>query len=244
MQIQMKQSFRAVAAVLVLLLVSCALTFGQATATASLTGTVSDATGAVLPGATVTITNQQNGIKRTATSSSTGDYRFDSLPPGSYTVKASKTGFAVSTASGVVLAVGATTSENFAMKPGSENETVEVTAESPIIDVDKTSVSTEITPTQVENLPLSGRDAANLAYLAPGVIATDSYDPTKNRYAILSVNGQGGRNVNTTVNGIDNKDNTVGGAVMQLPMEAVQEFKISTQRFSAENGRSEGRRST
>jgi TonB dependent receptor len=64
--------------------------------------------------------------------------------------------------------------------------------------------------------------------------------PTKNRYAILSVNGAGGRNVNVTVNGVDNKDNTVGGPVMQMPLESVEEFHISTQRFSAENGRSEG----
>ncbi len=84
------------------------------------------------------------------------------------------------------------------------------------------------------------REVAKLAYLAPGVKATDSYDPTKNRYAILSVNGSGGRNVNVTVNGVDNKDNTVGGPVMQMPLEAVDEFQISTQRFSAENGRSEG----
>src|SRR5215472_16910711 len=89
-------------------------------------------------------------------------------------------------------------------------------------------------------MPMVGRDVANLAYLAPGVKATDSYDPTKNRYAILSVNGQSGRNVNVTINGVDNKDNTVGGPVMQLPLEAVQEFVISTQRFSAANGRSEG----
>jgi len=92
----------------------------------------------------------------------------------------------------------------------------------------------------VQELPLLGRDVANLAYLAPGVKATDSYDPTKNRYAVLSVNGQSGRNVNVTINGVDNKDNTVGGPVMQLPLEAVQEFVISTQRFSAANGRSEG----
>ena len=92
----------------------------------------------------------------------------------------------------------------------------------------------------MEELPLVGRDAANLAYLAPGVKAADSYDPTKNRYAILSINGSDGRNVNTTINGVDNKDNTVGGAVMQMPLEAVQEFQISTQRFSAENGRSQG----
>jgi len=87
---------------------------------------------------------------------------------------------------------------------------------------------------------LNGRDFANLAILAPGVKLVDSYDPTKNRYAVYAVNGSSGRNTNTTVNGIDNKDNTVGGAVMQLPLEAVQEFRISTNRFSAENGRSEG----
>src|SRR5207253_6529842 len=68
----------------------------------------------------------------------------------------------------------------------------------------------------------------------------DSYDPTKNRIAIFGVNGSSGRNVNVTVNGIDNKDNTVGGPVMQFPLEAIQEFVISTQRFSAVNGRSEG----
>src|SRR5262249_35147100 len=61
-----------------------------------------------------------------------------------------------------------------------------------------------------------------------------------NRYSILSVNGQDGRDVNVTVNGVDNKDNTVGGPVMQMPLEAVQEFVISTQRFSAANGRSQG----
>jgi hypothetical protein len=72
------------------------------------------------------------------------------------------------------------------------------------------------------------------------VKAADSYDPTKNRYAILSVNGEGGRNINVTINGVDNKDNTVGGPVMQLPAEAVQEFQVSTQRFSAVNGRSSG----
>ena len=128
----------------------------------------------------------------------------------------------------------------FHLVPGGVSETVEVTATAPLVDQTKTDVSTNITPEQITELPLIGRDIADLAYLAPGVKAADSYDPTKNRYAILSVNGEGGRNVNVTVNGVDNKDNTVGGPVMQLPAEAVQEFQISTQRFSAVNGRSAG----
>jgi hypothetical protein len=130
--------------------------------------------------------------------------------------------------------------QNFTLNPGGVTETVEVTATAPLIDQTKTDVSTNITPQQITDLPLIGRDIADLAYLAPGVKAADSYDPTKNRYSILSVNGDGGRNVNVTVNGVDNKDNTVGGPVMQLPAEAVQEFQVSTQRFSAVNGRSAG----
>ena len=136
--------------------------------------------------------------------------------------------------------VGQTATVNATLTPGATTEIVEVTDVAPLMELDKTSVSQNITPTEVVDLPMIGRDVANLAYLVPGVKAADSYDPTKNRYAILSVNGESGRNVNVTVNGVDNKDNTVGGPVMQLPLEAVQEFQISTQRFSAENGRSEG----
>ncbi|HYL09742.1 MAG TPA: TonB-dependent receptor, partial [Candidatus Acidoferrales bacterium] len=79
-----------------------------------------------------------------------------------------------------------------------------------------------------------------LAYLAPGAKATAPWDPTKARVSGVGINGSNGRNMNITVNGVDDKDNTVGGPVMQLPLEAVQEFNISTQRFSAANGRSAG----
>ena len=126
------------------------------------------------------------------------------------------------------------------MKTGTVATSVEVNAANQLLDMEKTDSSAAVSPQQIVDLPLNGRDIANLAILAPGVKMVDSYDPTKNRYAVYAVNGSSGRNTNTTVNGIDDKDNTVGGAVMQLPLEAVQEFKISTSRFSAENGRSEG----
>ncbi len=211
----------------------------QATASGVIQGTVLDNSQAVIVGAEITATNMGNGAKRVITTSATGDYRFDLLPAGKYTVQISKKGFGTSSQT-VELLVGQTNTVNATLAPGSANEVIEVQASAPLLDVQKTSVSQVITPKEVEDLPLAGRDAANLAYLAPGVKATDSYDPTKNRYAVLSINGSDGRNINTTVNGVDNKDNTVGGAVMQLPLEAVQEFQISTQRFSAENGRSQG----
>lgn len=224
---------------LLAMLVCSAKLLGQATATGTISGTVADPSQAVIEGASVTVTNVATGVSRTATTNQNGEYRFDFMTAGRYTVKISKQGFA-GIVENVELLVGQTASANALLKPGAATTTVEVTAQSPLVDVQKTSVSEEITPSQVEEMPLIGRDVANLAYLVPGVKETDSYDPTKNRYAILSVNGDGGRNVNVTVNGIDNKDNTVGGPVMQMPLESVQEYKISTQRFSAENGRSEG----
>ncbi len=223
----------------VALLASNANMFAQATATGTIQGTVFDQTQAIVAGAEVVITRKATGETRTAASDNSGNYRFDFLPADSYTVKVSKPGFS-SRVQDVDVLVGKTITANAVLTPGSTTEIIEVTGSAPLVDMDKTSVSQDITPSEVEQLPMVGRDVANLAYLAPGVKAADSYDPTKNRYAILSVNGAGGRNVNVTVNGVDNKDNTVGGPVMQLPLEAVQEFKISTQRFSAENGRSEG----
>lgn len=213
--------------------------FGQATASATIQGTVTDKSGAVVSGAEVAVKNKGNDVTRTATTSDTGYFRFELLPAGNYAVTITKAGFSTVTETLETL-IGQVATVNAELKPGTASEVIEVTSEMPLIDQAKTSVSQNITPTEVAELPMVGRDVANLAYLAPGVKATDSYDPTKNRYAILSVNGENGRNVNVTVNGVDNKDNTVGGPVMQLPLEAVQEFQISTQRFSAENGRSEG----
>ena len=237
----MQKQVRGFACFMLLFLLALAGTysFGQATATGTIQGTVTDKSNAVVSGAHVTATFKATGLTRTATTNETGSYRFDLLQAGTYEVKIAKEGFAT-VAQTAELLVGQSASVNATLNPGAATTVVEVTGAATLVDVDKTSVSQNITPSEVSELPLVGRDAANLAYLAPGVKATDSYDPTKNRYAVLSINGSDGRNVNTTINGVDNKDNTVGGAVMQMPLEAIQEFQISTQRFSAENGRSQG----
>jgi hypothetical protein len=223
-----------------LVLSCCNFLSAQATATANIVGVVSDATGAAMPGATVTATNTATNEQRKTTSGSGGTYRFDLLPAGIYSIKCEAAGFSPTEVKNLELLVGTTATANIPMKPGTVTTAVEVTAGIQLLDVEKLDSSTAVTPKQIVDLPLNGRDIANLAILAPGVKMVDSYDPTKNRYAVYAVNGSSGRNTNTTVNGIDNKDNTVGGAVMQLPLEAVEEFKISTNRFSAENGRSEG----
>ncbi len=239
MENMMKKSIILPLAMVVVLLFASANLFAQATASAAIQGTVVDKSGAVITGAEVVITNKDTGASRATKSSDSGNYRFDLLPVGTYNVKISKSGFATRTQA-VELLVGQTVAVDAELQLGASSEIVEVTGQAPLVDATKTDVGMQITPSEVEHLPLLGRDVANLAYLAPGVRATDSYDPTKNRYAVLSIDGQDGRNINVTVNGVDNKDNTVGGTVMQLPLEAVQEFSISTQRFSAANGRSEG----
>ena len=212
----------------------------QATATGNIVGVVTDATGALLPAANVIATNQGTNAERTTISNASGQYRFDLLPVGIYSVRVEVSGFSTTQAKDLQLLVGSTLTVNMPLKAGTISTSVEVTALNQLLDTEKTDSSSSVSPQQITSLPLNGRDIANLAILAPGVKQVDSYDPTKNRYAVYAVNGSSGRNTNTTVNGIDNKDNTVGGAVMQLPLEAVEEFKISTNRFSAENGRSEG----
>src|SRR5215469_13411381 len=150
-------------------------------------------------------------------------------------------GFASALFDKVGLAVSQTTTIDAALEPSAQATAVTVEAVGALmVDTEKVDVSVPITTKQIEDLPLNGRDFVNLAYLAPGARPVNSYDPTKNRIGVFSVDGSNGRNVNVTVNGVDDKDNTVGGPVMQLPLEAVQEFNISTQRFSAANGRSEG----
>ncbi|PWT92439.1 MAG: hypothetical protein C5B56_02255 [Proteobacteria bacterium] len=213
----------------------------QVTATGALEGRVVDSSKAVVANAVVKLANDASGLRREAKSNEEGLFRFELLPAGQYTVSAEMAGFAKVTYQAVGVAVGNTTTVNVTLEPGKQTEVVTVEGSAaPLVDVQKTDVSFTITPAQVQDLPLNGRDFANLAFLAPGAKPVNSYDPTKNRIGVFGVNGSAGRNVNITVNGIDNKDNTVGGPVMQLPLEAVQEFSISTQRFSAANGRSEG----
>ncbi len=228
-------------ALLAVLVLSSASVYAQATASATLTGSVLDKTGAVIPNAEVRITNKDTGLTRRDSSNGVGVYRFELLPAGTYEVRVTAPGFATAVFANVGIGVAQTTTLDPKLEPSQQAEVVTVeAAATPIVDLTRTDVSLPITTQMVQDLPLNGRDFANLAYLAPGAKPVDSYDPTKNRIGVFAVNGSSGRNVNVTINGIDNKDNTVGGPVMQMPLEAIQEFNISTQRFSAANGRSEG----
>ncbi|HEX6719063.1 MAG TPA: carboxypeptidase regulatory-like domain-containing protein [Pyrinomonadaceae bacterium] len=219
----------------------CTNVSAQVTASGAISGTVKDKNQAAISNASVTIVNKSTGLSRSTTTNESGEYRVDLLPAGRYDIKVSASGFGEVAVENSEVLVGKTNNFDFTMEPGVQTATVTVTAgEGELVSREKTDISLNITPRDVQDLPLNGRDLGNLAYLAPGAKPVDSYDPTKRRISVFGINGSSGRNVNVTVNGIDNKDNTVGGPVMQFPLEAIQEFVISTARFSAVNGRSEG----
>ena len=152
-----------------LTLVLCANVSAQVTASGAISGTVRDKNQAAISNATVTITNKSTGISRTDSTNEGGEYRIDLLPAGRYDIKVSATGFGDVALENSEVLVGKTTNFDFTMEPGVQTASVTVTAaEGELVSREKMDVSLNITPRDVEDLPLNGRDLGNLAYLAPG----------------------------------------------------------------------------
>src|SRR5207244_10392341 len=137
--------------------------FAQATATGTIQGTVTDVSGAIVVGAQVQAVQKSTGSIRTTTTNDFGNFRFELLSASLYEIKTTKPGFGT-VVQKIELLVGTTVSVNSILKPGATGEVIEVTAGAPLVDTEKTGVSQSVTPSQVEDLPLVGRDAANLAY--------------------------------------------------------------------------------
>jgi hypothetical protein len=205
----------------------------------SLSGRVNDASGATLPGVTVTATNDATGFNRTVVTDADGTYKFLSLPPGTYTVVSDLAGFGTVTTKNVEVNVATERSLNVSLRPATVSEQITVTAEAPLVATSP-SVGTVVSQRELENLPLNGRQFANLGSLAPGTSLSVNSDPTKPGQLTIALNGGSGRNVNFLIDGGDNTDDTIGGALQNFNIEAVQEFKIQTMLYKAEYGRSSG----
>jgi len=213
----------------------------QTANTGAITGVVKDQSGAVVSGATVRATNVATGVVRTTTTNDSGIYELSSLTPAEYRVEVEAQGFAKYIQERVTVNVLSRVTVDPDLKPAGAAEQVTVTGESaPLVETTKTEVSGVIDQRQMENLPVNGRSFASLATLIPGATLQGSFDPTKARVGTFSVGGSTGRNLNISVDGADNKDNAVGGILQNFTMEGIQEFALSTQRFSAANGRSGG----
>jgi outer membrane receptor protein involved in Fe transport len=218
-----------------------ALSVAHAQQTAgNLTGRVVDAQSAALPGASVTALNESTGYTRTVVSDAEGIYRLTALPVGNYTVTVELAGFSRVEQKAIPVNVGQTVAIDFDLKLATLEETVTVTAESPMVSTTSSSVGGVVDVQTIEEMPLNGRQFANLAITIPGVGLGYHSDPTKSTQFSPQINGGNGRNVNYQIDGGDNNDDTVGGLLQLFPLEAIQEFNVLTSRYKAEYGRSNG----
>lgn len=197
--------------------------------TGSIEGTVTDAQGAVVPGATITVRGVGTGFSRTGNSGDSGHYKFLQLPPGVYEVKVTAPNFKASVANNIEVAVGSNVPLDVKLEPGGASETVTVTGGSEAtVDRTDNNVSGVVGAIQIANLPLNGRNFLDLARLQPGAETVDggSFDPTKANYTGVSMGGQAGRSTQITVDGGSVVDNIVGTTVQNFSQEIVQEFQV------------------
>jgi len=214
----------------------------QAT-TGSIRGTVADANGAVVAGATVTIKNEATGVEQTLNTNAQGIYSSGSLPPGLYTVTVAKTNFKKYVQTGVSIKIGVVSGVDVPLEAGAVSETVTVTSNSEeVLQTEQSQISGSIDSRRVEDLPSNGAGNGldTLALLIPGVVA-NRVGGTNTNGTGLSVNGNRGRSNNFQIDGADNNDLSVGGPALFIGFaDAVQEFQVITNNFDASYGRNQG----
>ncbi len=230
----------------VLLGVSAALCVAQRT-TAQLTGTISDASGAVIPAARLTVTNEQTGVKRESASNDLGYFTIPLLQPGKYRMTVEKDGFRPISRGGITLEVDQVARVDFVLEVGAVTEAVEVTANVSRVDTQTATLKEVVDQQRIRELPLNGRDATQLVLLLPGVYGTDDTSGLRQGGSARSIvqpgvssNGARSNMVNYTLDGAFHNDTyTNAGMAMPNP-DALQEFSVQTNSFSAEYGRSAG----
>jgi hypothetical protein len=213
--------------------------YGQAVSVngGAILGTITDASGANVSGATITITSKGEGSVQTLTTDKAGFYSVGPLIPGEYVVAISASGFQrleVTT----VIRTGTATPGSFKLRVGQSSETIEVTAGDIQVNTEQAGVSDVITREQIASLPVNGRNFLDLAQIEPGVQLTNgnTFDPTKSGYTGISVNGTSGRTTRILLDGQDITDETVGTTIFNVSQGAIAEFQLgrSTQDVAGE----------
>lgn len=222
-------------------------TLGVAQTTGTLSGVVTDQTGAVLAGAQVTVTNIATGVKRAVVTDTGGRFAASQLPPGTYEVAASMTGFESLIRSGVTLAIGQEAHVTLGLNIGSVREQVTVTGEAPIVNTSTSSVSGVVDEKRIEELPLNGRDFSQLPLVQPGVTAIRNGDVNVSKGYGTRIAMGGSRPDQTAwlldgtnVHSPSNFGTPGSAAGVMLGVEAVREFQVLTSDYSAELGGTSG----
>lgn len=219
---------------------------------ATLTGTVKDTTGGIIPNAQVAITDVATGVPRAITSDAAGLYTAPNLLPGTYEVRVTATGFTTALHKGLTLTVGAQQVLDFTMQVGQMSQMVEVTTEAPTVELTSSTLSAQVSAATVRELPLNGRSWTDLANLQPGVAGIETQanfaqgaDRGNRGFgAQVTISGARPQQNNYRVDGVSVNDYSNGppGSVMggTLGVDAIQEFSVLTSNFSAEYGKSSG----
>ncbi|HTA69466.1 MAG TPA: carboxypeptidase regulatory-like domain-containing protein [Bryobacteraceae bacterium] len=220
----------------ILLLISAALLFAAGaiaqTSEAEMTGAVRDPSGAPVAGAKVTAANQDTGVSRTLTTENDGRFRFSVLP-GRYSLTAEAAGFKKETLTDMVLTVGMQLDKDISLTVGNVQESVTVTGEVPPVDTTKGDVSGVVTQQQIDALPVNTRQTLNLALLMPGT----TQDASRTFYNNVEIGGGGRFYANGfTVDGVTNTWAEQGEPRQNFPEGAIQEFRVNTNQFKAEQG--------
>jgi hypothetical protein len=208
--------------------------------TADLAGTVFDQSRAVIVEATITATNVETNQSRATRTDEAGRFLIPALPPGRYRVSAERAGFSSQTDENVVLQLGGLVGIDFTLAVSSFAESVTVSPAVPVLDRAQTSIAMVIAQPQISNLPINGRDFLSFAVIAPAVTRDNTPQQGATATSGLSFAGQRARSNNITVDGLDNNDSTVGSVRATFSQEAVREFQVVANSYSAEFGKASG----
>jgi hypothetical protein len=239
---------RATFAALLVAVIAPTAAFAQATG--EIVGVVTDDSGAVLPGVTIEATNTGTNQVRAAATGSDGRYSIPLLPPGRYQVKGTLAGFKTFLREGVTVTVESTSRVDMRLAVGGLEETISVTADAPLVETSHATLGIVVDERRVQELPLNGRNFAQLGTTLPGVVAPPAGlggadgNATPGGFGAVtagfSVNGMRNQSNNFLLDGASNNDTFNTGFVLRPPPEAIQEFKILTHSYGAEYGRSAG----
>src|SRR6202167_2401055 len=215
------------------------------TATTSLRGTVFDPKGAVVSGATITITNPATGFSRTMRSDGQGNYQFLELPPAKYDLTANAASFAILKQIGIELQVATPATLNVTMQVAGGTVTVDVAGTAPLVNTQDATLGHAFGADQIADLPFEGRDPGGILSLQTGVVFTGNspHIASASDSRSGSVNGARSDQTNVTLDGVDNNDQLLGTAfqgAVRVPLDSLEEFKVTTSNSDAGSGRSSG----
>jgi len=215
-------------------------THAQMQTTGEVIGTITDPTGAAVPRSNVTLISEATAESRQTVTDAAGNFSFLSVTPGTYDLSVQAAGFSGASAKGLVVLVGETTSQPIQLALSGTTSEVTVTGAAPLVQTNSSDVGQVISREEIVSLPLKNRDFTDLATLVPQVVRTPPIDPTKIRIGEISVAGTGGRQSNVFVDGFEDFDVVVGGLGYDISPDAIREFSVVTNNFSAEQARSVG----